>query len=74
MVLSWNEYFLPLLAINDEKQFPLTLGTMQFMGQYTQDWTLVLSFVTLTMIPVVIFYLIAERQIVSGLTAGALKG
>jgi len=47
---------------------------MQFMGQYMQDWTLVLAFVTLTMVPVVIFYLFAERQIISGLTAGALKG
>ncbi len=60
--------------LNDEKEWTLPLGTMQFMGQYVQDWTLVLAFVTLTMIPVVIFYLFAERQIVSGLTAGALKG
>jgi raffinose/stachyose/melibiose transport system permease protein len=42
--------------------------------QHVQDWTLVLAFVTLTMISVVIFYFFAERQIVSGLTAGALKG
>ena len=74
MVGSWNEYFLPLVVLNDEKQWTLPLGTMQFMGQYVQDWTLVLAFVTLTMIPVVVFYLFAERQIIAGLTAGALKG
>ncbi len=52
----------------------LPLGTMQFQGQYGQDLALVAAFVTLSAVPAVIFYLFAERQIVSGLTAGALKG
>jgi raffinose/stachyose/melibiose transport system permease protein len=38
------------------------------------DWALVLAFVTLTMIPAIIFYVFAERQIVTGLTAGAVRG
>jgi len=74
MVTSWNEIFLPLLVLNSEDKWTLPLGTMQFMGQYVSDWALVLAFVTLTMIPAIIFYFIAERQIVSGLTAGAFKG
>jgi raffinose/stachyose/melibiose transport system permease protein len=47
---------------------------MQFQGQYGQDLSLVSAFVFLSTIPTIIFYLFAERQIVSGLTAGALKG
>jgi raffinose/stachyose/melibiose transport system permease protein len=47
---------------------------MQFQGQYSSDLALVAAFVTLSAVPAVIFYLFAERQIVSGLTAGALKG
>ena len=74
MVTSWNELFLPLLVLNSEDKWTLPLGTMQFMGQYVSDWALVLAFVTLTMIPAIIFYFLAERQIVSGLTAGAFKG
>jgi raffinose/stachyose/melibiose transport system permease protein len=74
MVTSWNEVFLPLLVLNSEDKWTLPLGTMQFMGQYVSDWALVLAFVTLTMIPAIIFYFLAERQIVSGLTAGAFKG
>jgi raffinose/stachyose/melibiose transport system permease protein len=74
MVTSWNEIFLPLLVLNSEDKWTLPLGTMQFMGQYVSDWALVLAFVTLTMIPAIIFYFLAERQIVSGLTAGAFKG
>jgi raffinose/stachyose/melibiose transport system permease protein len=74
MIGSWNELFLPLLVLDKETLWTLPLGTMQFTGQYGQDTALVLAFITLTMIPTIIFYLIAERQIVSGLTAGAVKG
>ena len=74
MISSWNEPFLPLLVLDKDTLWTLPLGTMQFRGQYGQDWSLVLAFVTLTMIPTIIFYLLAERQIVSGLTAGAVKG
>jgi raffinose/stachyose/melibiose transport system permease protein len=74
MISSWNEVFLPLLVLDKDTLWTLPLGTMQFRGQYGQDWALVMAFVTLTMIPTFIFYLLAERQIVSGLTAGAVKG
>ena len=74
MITSWNELFLPLVVLDSEHLWTLPMGTMQFVGQYVSDWSLVLAFVTLTMVPVVIFYLVAERQIVSGLTAGAIKG
>ncbi len=74
MIGSWNELFLPLVVLDKDTLWTLPMFTMQFMGQYGQDWALVLSFVTLTMVPVTIFYLFAERQIISGLTAGALKG
>jgi raffinose/stachyose/melibiose transport system permease protein len=74
MVQSWNELFLPLLVLNSEDKWPLPLGTMQFVGQYGADWPLVLAFVAMSLVPTLIFYLLAERQIVSGLTAGALKG
>jgi raffinose/stachyose/melibiose transport system permease protein len=74
MIYSWNEVFLPLLVMDKDTLWTLPLGTMQFRGQYGQDWALVMAFVTLTMIPTFVFYLLAERQIVSGLTAGAVKG
>jgi raffinose/stachyose/melibiose transport system permease protein len=74
MISSWNEVFLPLMVINSEEKWTLPLGTMQFKGQYVSDIPLILAFVTLSMVPTLIFYFLAERQIVSGLTAGALKG
>ncbi len=71
---SWNGFFLPLLVLNKDTLWTLPLGTMQFQGQYGQDISLIMAFVTISMIPTIIFYVLAERQIVSGLTAGAVKG
>ncbi len=74
MIVSWNDLLVPLVVINNDKLWTLPLGTMQFQGQYGQDLALVSAFVALSALPMVIFYLFAERQIVSGLTAGAIKG
>lgn len=74
MVASWNNFFLPLLVINSEPLYTLPLGIMKFQGQFGTDWARVLAFVSLALVPTVAFYLLAERQIVAGLTAGAVKG
>lgn len=71
---AWNDYFLSLLVLNDPKLWPLTLGIQQFQGQYGTDWAPIMAYVTLLMIPAIIFYLITERYIVTGLTGGELKG
>ena len=74
MILSWNDLLVPLIVLNSDKLWTLPLGTMQFQGQYGTDLSLVSAFVALSALPTIIFYLFAERQIVSGLTAGAVKG
>ncbi len=74
MVFSWNLLFLPLLALNDESLYTLPLGTMQFSGQYSVNRAGLMAFIVAAMLPAVVFYLLAERYIVAGLTSGALKG
>lgn len=74
MIISWNDLLVPLVVLNSDKFWTLPLGTMQFQGQYGQDLALVSAFVALSALPTIVFYLLAERQIVSGLTAGAVKG
>lgn len=74
VIVSWNEYFLPLLVLTDTKLWPLPLGIMQFQGQYGTDWSRIMAYVTLLIIPAVLFYLLAEKYIVTGLTGGELKG
>lgn len=74
MIASWNDLLVPLVVLNSNKLWTLPLGTMQFQGQYGQDLALISAFVALSSIPTIIFYFFAERQIVSGLTAGSVKG
>ena len=74
MIVSWNDLLTPLVILDSESKWTLPLGTMQFQGQYSSDIALVSAFVALSAIPAILFYIFAERQIVSGMTAGALKG
>ncbi len=74
IVGSWNAFLLPLVVFSSSDQWTLPLGVMNFSTQYTSDTARVLAFTTLSIIPALIFYVIAERQIVGGLTAGAVKG
>src|SRR3990170_778148 len=74
IVSSWNAFLLPLLILRTSDQWTLPLGVMNFSTQYTSDTALVLAFTTLSMLPALAFYVLAERQIVGGLTAGAVKG
>jgi raffinose/stachyose/melibiose transport system permease protein len=74
VIASWNEFFLPLLVLNDQKMWPLPLGMQQFQGQFITNWARIMAYVTLLIIPAVLFYLFAEKYIVTGLTGGELKG
>lgn len=74
MIASWNDLLVPLVVLNSDKLWTLPLGVMQFQGQYGSDLALISAFVALSSIPTIIFYFFAEKQIVSGLTAGAVKG
>ncbi|HNB40477.1 MAG TPA: carbohydrate ABC transporter permease [Anaerolineales bacterium] len=74
MIVSWNDFLIPLVVLNSDKLWTLPLGTMQFQGQYGSDLALVSAFIVLSAVPTIIFYIFAERQIVAGLTAGAVKG
>ncbi len=71
---SWNSFLLPLIALNTESHYTWPLGIMQFQGEFGSDWPKILAYLTLTIIPAVVFFLAAQRYIISGLTGGAVKG
>lgn len=73
-VKSWNDYLLPLILLDTDAKYPWPLGIMVYQGEYSTDWQLVLAFVTLTILPAVIVFFAAQKHIVAGLTAGAVKG
>jgi raffinose/stachyose/melibiose transport system permease protein len=73
-VQSWNNYLLPLVMLNTDDMFPWPLGLMQFQGEYMTDWPALLAYVTLTIVPAILMFILAQKHIVAGLTAGATKG
>ena len=73
MIPIWNDLWFPLILAPGEKTKTVTLGAQQFLGQFVSDWNAVLSSLTLAMIPVLILYLIFSRQLIRGITAGAIK-
>ena len=73
-VHSWNAYLLPLVMLNTDDLYPWPLGIMVYQGEYSSEWHLILAFVTLTILPTIILFILAQRHIVAGLTAGAVKG
>ncbi|MEU4832146.1 carbohydrate ABC transporter permease [Streptosporangium sp. NPDC023615] len=74
IVASWNNFFLPLVVLNDPNLWTLPLGVQQFQGEYMADTARILAYVIVSMVPALAFYAVAERQLISGLTAGATKG
>ena len=70
----WNSFLLPLLILTKEEVKTLPLFAYSFIGQYSSNYDLQLPAVILTGIPLVIFYLIMQKNIVKGLTAGSVKG
>ena len=74
IVASWNQFLLPLVMLSDESHWTLPLGVTNFSTQYTTDTARILAYTTLALIPALVFYLFAERQLVGGLTQGSVKG
>ena len=74
LVSSWNQFLLPLVMLSDASTWTLPLGVTNFSTQYTTDTARILAYTTLALVPALAFYLVAERQLVGGLTAGSVKG
>jgi raffinose/stachyose/melibiose transport system permease protein len=73
VVSSWNQFLLPLVLLSDSSNWTLPLGVTNFSTQYTTDSARILAYTTLALVPALLFYVVAERQLVGGLTAGAVK-
>ncbi|WP_375165946.1 carbohydrate ABC transporter permease [Chelativorans sp.] len=73
-VHSWNAFLLPLVMLNSPELYPWPLGIMVYQGEYSTEWNRILAYITLTMLPATILFLLAQRYVVAGLTTGAVKG
>ena len=69
----WNDINLPIYFLPDPSKWTMPLSVYGFFGRYSSSWNLVFADLTLTALPVVILYLVAQRYVVSGLLVGAVK-
>jgi multiple sugar transport system permease protein len=70
---AWDEYSWAVTSINDPAKYTLPIAIAQFQGQHATSWGLVFAASMIAMIPVLVVYALAQRHIVTGLQAGALK-
>jgi raffinose/stachyose/melibiose transport system permease protein len=73
MIPVWNDLWFPLILAPAENVRTVTLGTQQFIGSFSTNWQAVLASLTLALVPPLIFYALFSRQLLRGLTAGAVK-
>ena len=73
MIPIWNDLWFPLILAPAEEVKTITLGSQIFIGQFVTNWNAVLSALSLAIVPVLILYLIFSRQLIRGITAGAVK-
>lgn len=70
----WNDYLLPLLILGKgNKVMTIPLAVSNFAGAYVKQWDLILTAILMAMIPIVIFFLIAQKYIIKGMVAGSIK-
>lgn len=73
MIPIWNDLWFPLILAPAESTKTITLGTQVFIGQFVTNWNAVLAALTLSITPVLILYVMFSRQLIRGITAGAVK-
>lgn len=73
-IVAWNEFIFAFTFMQDESKYTAAVGLHQFFGQHTNDWGPVMAGSTLITLPVLVFFVLAQRKLSSGLASGAVKG
>jgi raffinose/stachyose/melibiose transport system permease protein len=73
MIPIWNDLWFPLILAPSEATKTVTLGAQMFLGQFQSEWDAVLAALALAILPVLVLYLIFSRQLIRGITSGAVK-
>ncbi|MBI5554357.1 MAG: carbohydrate ABC transporter permease [Elusimicrobia bacterium] len=70
----WKEFLFAVVVFSDNAKMPIQAGLLAFQGTYRTQWNYLMAGVIITVIPVIIVYLLLQKHVISGLTAGAVKG
>ena len=69
----WNDYLWPLLVIRNTDKYTVQIALSNFSGQYNVDWQTILAMSVVTMVPMLIVFLIFQKQIINGMSMAGLK-
>ena len=70
----WNNFMIPLLYLGSAKKSTISMVIYSFFGRYNRDWQYVFAALMLVVLPMLIFFIILQKQIIAGMTSGAVKG
>lgn len=73
-ITAWNEFVFALTFMSDDSKYTVAVGLRRFFGQYGTDWGAVMAASTLITLPVIVFFVLVQRRLTSGLVSGAVKG
>ncbi|MFA6844649.1 MAG: carbohydrate ABC transporter permease [Sphaerochaetaceae bacterium] len=73
-MFTWNDFMSPLLFLNDTNKYTLAIGIRTFISTFYTPWGVLMAAATLTILPLIVLFFIAQRYFVSGLTIGGIKG
>lgn len=70
---NWNEFFGPLIYLNDKSHFTLALGLLQFRGDYSTKWNLMMAASTIVVAPCIVVYLFGQKHLIEGISLTGMK-
>lgn len=70
----WNDFNMPLYFLNNSSKWPMTLAVYNFFGTFENSWNLVSADIILTLLPVLFVFILGQKYIVGGVSAGSVKG
>lgn len=73
-IFAWGEFIFALVMLPDKAYWPITVGMRTFIGQHGTDWGGLMATATLSSLPVIFIFILTQRHIVGGITAGSVKG
>lgn len=73
-IFAWGEFIFALVLLPDKAYWPITMGMRTFIGQHGTDWGGLMATATLSSLPVILIFMLTQKHIVGGITAGSVKG
>lgn len=70
----WNDFMMPYLFISSSEKFTLIMEVYKGVGQFANNWTVMLCTMVIVLLPITVFYIAMQKHIIGGITSGAVKG